>query len=49
MVCTENTASVTADFIRPAYGEVHPSTGKAPSEIVSGGRDVAEMSVVDEL
>ena len=45
MVCTEN----TADFSRPAYNELHPSTGKAPSETTSGGRDVSEMLVMDEL
>ena len=45
MVCTEN----TADFSRPAYNELHPSTRKAPSETASGGRDVSEMLVVDEL
>ena len=39
MVCTEN----TADISRPAYDELHPSTGKAPSETTSYGRDVSEM------
>ena len=45
MVCTEN----TADFSQPADKEVHSSTGKAPSETASGGRDVSEMLVVDKL
>ena len=45
MVCTEN----TADFSRPAYNELHSSTGKALSETTSGGREVSEMLVVDEL
>ena len=44
-VCTEN----TADFSQPADNELHLSTGKALSETASGGRDVSEMLVVDEL
>ena len=45
MVCIEN----TADFSRPANNELHPSTGKAPSETGSNGRDVSEMLVMDEF
>ena len=47
--CTENVHRNTADFSQPAYNELHPSTGKAPLETASGGRDVSEMLVVDEL
>ena len=47
--CIHGVHRNTADFSRPAYNELHPSTGKAPSETKSGGRDVSEMLVVDEL